>query len=188
LGLNCGPCGADFIAEFVNAGGVLVCSRLAPGGVVAAAGVEEAEESEAFHGTQGLVEGGDAQGIEFDGGFALRDAHADNYLSSDELQGPGGFDCRCGKGLALAEAVGDFFSDDGAEFAVGINFHFGVADAAEIEVGAIADATLVFIRPLDQAVVAVLGFQKLCCVNSSITEEIVDFSHLERFFKFAHDI
>ncbi len=68
LGLIYCPGGADFIAEFINRGGVLICSRLALGGVVAAAGVEEAEEPEAFHRTQDLVEGGDAQAIEFDGG------------------------------------------------------------------------------------------------------------------------
>ena len=60
----------------------------------------------------------------------------------------------------MGEAVGDFFPDDGAEFAVGFEFHVGMADAAEIEVGAIADVTQVFVRPLDEAVVAVLGFHE----------------------------
>ena len=30
----------------------------------------------------------------------------------------------------LGEAVGDFFPDDGAEFAVGLEFHVGMADAS----------------------------------------------------------
>lgn len=60
--------------------------------------------------------------------------------------------------MALRESVGDFFPDDGAKFAVGLEFYLSVADATEIEVWAIADVTLVFIRPLDEAVVAVLGF------------------------------
>ena len=60
--------------------------------------------------------------------------------------------------MALGESVGDFFPDDGAKFAVGLEFYLSVADAAEIEVWAIADVTLVFIRPLDEAVVAVLRF------------------------------
>ena len=61
----------------------------------------------------------------------------------------------------MGEAVGDFFPDDVAEFAVGFEFDLGVADAAEVEFGAIADVTLVFIRPLDKAVIAVLGFHEV---------------------------
>ena len=93
------------------------------------------------------------------GGMTLMGLWCENS-GSDEIQSPGGFDRRSWEGLTLGQTVGDFFVDDDAEFAVGIEFDFGVADAAKIEVGAIADVTLVFIRPLDEAVVAVLGFHE----------------------------
>ena len=51
--------------------------------------------------------------------------------------------------MVFGEATEDFFSDNGAEFALGFEFCFGVADAAEVEFGAIADVTLVSVRPLD---------------------------------------
>ena len=66
----------DGDADGIYAGWILIQSRLALGGVVPAAGVEKPEETEAFHRTQGLVESGNAQAIEFDRGFSLGGAHA----------------------------------------------------------------------------------------------------------------
>lgn len=62
-------------ADRLYGGGILIHPCPTPGGVVAAAGVEEAEEPEAFHRAQGSVESGDAQTIELDGGFARGGAH-----------------------------------------------------------------------------------------------------------------
>ena len=61
------------------------------------------------------------------------------------------------KGFAFGEAVGDFVADDGAEVGVGLFFLLAVADAAEVEVRAVADVTLVLIGPADKAMVAVFG-------------------------------
>jgi hypothetical protein len=57
--------------------------------------------------------------------------------------------------LAFIKAVGDFIEDDGAEFCIGGFFLFAVASAAEVEVWAVADVTLVLIGPVDEAVIAV---------------------------------
>lgn len=57
----------------------------------------------------------------------------------------------------MGEAVGDFIADDGAEFCVGLFFLFAVADAAEVEVRAIADVALVVTGPADKAVIAVIA-------------------------------
>lgn len=54
-------------ADRIYGGGILIHPCPTPGGVVAAAEVEEAEEPEAFHRTKSRVEGGDAQAIESNG-------------------------------------------------------------------------------------------------------------------------
>ena len=69
---------ARILSQSPSTRGVQIHSRLALGGVVAAAGVQKSEETVAFHRTQGLVEGGHAQSIEFDGGFTQGGAHWSN--------------------------------------------------------------------------------------------------------------
>ena len=54
--------------------------------------------------------------------------------------------------------MGDFIADDGAEVGVGGFFLFAVADAAVVEVRAVADVALVFIGPADEAVVTIFWF------------------------------
>jgi hypothetical protein len=83
---------------------------------------------------------------------------ADLLSSRNEIQSPSGFDRWSWEGLAQGQAVGDFFPDDDAEFDVGFEFYVGVADAAKVEVGTIAYVTLVFIRPLNEALVEILWF------------------------------
>ena len=54
--------------------------------------------------------------------------------------------------------MGDFVADDAAEFGVGFLLAVAVANAAEVEVGAVADVALVLIGPADEAVVTVFRF------------------------------
>jgi hypothetical protein len=65
---------------------------------------------------------------------------------------------RVGRVFALGEAVGDFVADDGAEFCVGGFFLFDAADAAAVEIRAIAHARPLPVGPADEAVVAAFGF------------------------------
>lgn len=84
-----------------------------------------------------------------------------NERSGREIQIPGGADGGFGEHLALGGAMGDFVADDGAEFGVGVFLADAVADAAEVEVGAVADVALVLVGPADKAVITVFRFHGL---------------------------
>ena len=87
-----------------------------------------------------------------------------------EVEVAGGADGGLGEGFAFGEAVGDFVADDGAEFGVGGFFLISVASAAEVEVRAVADVALVFIRPADEAVVAVRLLQEFALCGRPLKE------------------
>ena len=70
----------------------------------------------------------------------------------------GGTDGGHGESLAVGGAVGDFVADDGAEYGVGVFLAVAVADAAIVEIRAVADVALVLIGPADEAVVTVFRF------------------------------
>jgi hypothetical protein len=52
----------------------------------------------------------------------------------------------------------DFVADDGAEFGVGLFLLPAVADTAVVEIRAVSDLALVFVRPLHEAEVGVCWF------------------------------
>jgi len=84
-----------------------------------------------------------------------------------EVEVAGGADGRGWELFVLGQAVFDFVTDDGAEVGVGLLLPFPVAYAAVEEIVAIADVALVFIRPFDEAEVAVCGFYlRKCRVRS----------------------
>ena len=82
----------------------------------------------------------------------------EQLLGCGEVQVFSGANGRGGEGFTFGEAVGHFVADDGAEFGVGDFLLVAMADAAEIEIRAIADVALVLIGPADEAVVAVFWF------------------------------
>jgi len=68
---------ANHFTDLINRGGILIHLFLALGSVVAATGVEKAQETDTFHGAQGLIEGSDAQAVESDRGFSRGGVHID---------------------------------------------------------------------------------------------------------------
>ena len=83
---------------------------------------------------------------------------AEQTLGCGEVQVSGGADGGGGEGVTFGEAVGHFVADDGVEFGIGGFLLVAMANAAEIEIRAIADVALVLIGPADEAVVTVFRF------------------------------
>lgn len=54
--------------------------------------------------------------------------------------------------------VCDFIADDAAQFSIDLLLALPVTNAAEVEVGAVADVELILVRPADEAVILVGGF------------------------------
>ena len=82
----------------------------------------------------------------------------EELLCGGEVEVTGGADGGFGRCFAFGETVGDFVADHGAEFGVGGFFLVAVADAAEVEIRAVADVALVLIGPADEAMVAIFWF------------------------------
>ena len=83
---------------------------------------------------------------------------SDRRSGGGEVEILGDADFGFGERGVLLFAVLDFIADDGAEFGVAGFLGFGVADAGEVEVGAVADVAGVLIGPADEAVVLVFRF------------------------------
>ena len=54
----------------------------------------------------------------------------------------------------------NFITDNLAEFGVGPLLVFAVANTAQIQIRTVADVALVFVRPMDKAMVAIFGFHR----------------------------
>jgi hypothetical protein len=71
--------------------------------------------------------------------------HEAQYSVHSKLQVATGADRGSGHGFTFGKTMGDFVSDDGAEFGIGGLFLVAVADTAKVEVRAVADVALVLI-------------------------------------------
>lgn len=66
-----------------------------------------------------------------------------------------------GQRFSLREPMLNFVPDNLAKFGVGPLLVFPVANSAGIQIRAVADVALVFVRPMDKAMVAIFGFHRL---------------------------
>ena len=62
--------------------------------------------------------------------------------------------------FSLREPMLNFITDNLAEFGVGPLLVFAVANTARIQIRTVADVALVFVRPMDKAMVAIFGFHR----------------------------